>query len=82
MQKFLGQGWNPHHSSDQSHCSDNAGSSTSLPLETLVYAYLNPDQCRQGSPKLAFACRESGALVGKWWDSDEVYTNLPVEEAA
>ena len=26
--KFPGQGLNPHHSSGQSHCSDNAGSST------------------------------------------------------
>ena len=24
MRKFPGQGWNPHHSSDQSHSSDNA----------------------------------------------------------
>ena len=29
MQKFLGQGLNPHHSSVQSHSSDNAGSLTS-----------------------------------------------------
>ena len=26
MQKFPGQGWNPCHSSDLNHCSDNAGS--------------------------------------------------------
>ena len=39
MQKFLGQGLNLYHSSDQSHSSDNAGSSTHKAKSGLVLSF-------------------------------------------
>ena len=37
MQKFLGQGSNPYHSSDPSHCSDNVRSLTTRELNKMYF---------------------------------------------